>query len=126
KACNVKTVAITGANERQGEQVSDHHAGEPETRDGAVVVFGASLRAAAGCEERSRLVAITACHFDMVPGSGRLKDAEGGIVGGKRLLQTRRPALPLPEHPKREAEVVLRHRPLERHTLARPLLERRA
>src|SRR5271167_1602908 len=46
------------------------------------------------------------------------------IIGGDRLLQTRRPALPLPQTLQRVAAIVLRHRPVERHPLARPLLER--
>ena len=43
-----------------------------------------------------------------------------------RLLQPCRAALPPAEHPKRDAEIILRHRPFERHPLARPLLQRRA
>ena len=47
-------------------------------------------------------------------------------IGRHRLLQPRRPALPLPERLERIAEIVLRRRPVERNPLARPFLQRRA
>jgi len=53
-----------------------------------------------------------------------LDKGEAGVIGGDRLLQTRRPALPLPQPLKRHAAVGLRYRPVERHPLARPLFER--
>ena len=37
----------------------------------------------------------------------------------------RRPALPLAKALQRGAEIVLRHRPIERHPIARPFLQRR-
>ena len=45
--------------------------------------------------------------------------------GRDRLLEPRRPVLPLPESFERVAEVVLRHRPVEGNPLTRPLLKRR-
>ena len=47
-------------------------------------------------------------------------------IGRHRLLQPRRPALPLAERRERIAEIVLRRRPVERNPLARALLQRRA
>ena len=49
-----------------------------------------------------------------------------GAIGRHRLLQMRRPALPLPELPERDAEIVLRHRPVERNPLASVFLQRGA
>jgi len=46
------------------------------------------------------------------------------VIGGDRLLQTRRPAFALPQRLECEAEIVLRPRPGERHPLARQFLER--
>src|SRR5207302_792374 len=51
---------------------------------------------------------------------------ERRAVGGDRLLETRRPALPRPEPRERIAEVVLGRRPVERHPTASPFRERRA
>ena len=48
------------------------------------------------------------------------------MVGGDRLLQMRRPALPLSELPERVGQVRLGRRPLERYPMARPFGERRA
>ena len=47
-------------------------------------------------------------------------------IGHNRLLELPRPALPLPKHPERSAEIHLRQRPIERNTLARPFLQRLA
>ena len=47
-------------------------------------------------------------------------------IGRDRLLELRRPALPLAEPLERIAEIVLRRRPVERHALARPFLQRLA
>ena len=47
-------------------------------------------------------------------------------IGRDRLLEPRRPALPLAERQERIAEIVLRRRPMERDPLARPFLQRRA
>ena len=47
-------------------------------------------------------------------------------IGRDRLLEPRRPALPLAERRERKAEIVLRRRPVERNPLARPFLQRRA
>ena len=44
----------------------------------------------------------------------------------RRRWNARRPALPLPERLKRKAEIVLRHRPVERNALAGSFLQRRA
>ena len=44
-------------------------------------------------------------------------------IGGDSFLQLFGPALPLPEPPKREAEVVLRRRPVERNALAGNFLQ---
>jgi hypothetical protein len=49
-----------------------------------------------------------------------------GSIGRHRLLQTPRPALPLPERLKRIPQIILRRRPLERNALARPFLQRGA
>src|SRR5262249_22737863 len=51
---------------------------------------------------------------------------EGGVKSGHRLLQPRRAALSLPERGKRDAEIGLSSRPIQRHALARPFLERGA
>jgi hypothetical protein len=45
-------------------------------------------------------------------------------VGGNRLLQTSRPALPFSECPKRDTKVVLGRRPIERSPITRPFLKR--
>ena len=47
-------------------------------------------------------------------------------IGRHRLLEPRRPALPLAEPIERVAEIALRRRPVERHAFARPFLQRRA
>jgi hypothetical protein len=41
------------------------------------------------------------------------------VIGRDRLLQLPRPALPLPERCKRNGEIVLRHRPVERNAMRR-------
>src|SRR5262249_3527567 len=51
---------------------------------------------------------------------------EGGAKSRTRLLKTLRPALPLPKPEKRKAEIVLRHRPIERNPLAGMFLQRLA
>src|SRR5215469_11763030 len=67
-----------------------------------------------------------------LPRSGTRCQADNAVflerlaVGSDRLVEPRRAALAFPETLKREAEVVLRHRPVERHPLARPFLERLA
>jgi hypothetical protein len=47
-------------------------------------------------------------------------------IGRDRLLQTRRPVLPLPERLERIAQIHLRPRPLEWRALAGPFLQRGA
>jgi hypothetical protein len=47
-------------------------------------------------------------------------DCQARLPSGDRVHQMRRPALPLAKHPEREAEVVLRRRPVERRPIARP------
>jgi hypothetical protein len=49
-----------------------------------------------------------------------------GAVGGDCRLQPLRPNLPLPKRAERIPEVVLGHRPVQRHPIARFFLERRA
>jgi hypothetical protein len=55
-----------------------------------------------------------------------LRVSQRGAVGLDRRLQPRRAALAFPQPLKRDAEVILRHRPLERHAIARPFLQRGA
>ena len=47
-------------------------------------------------------------------------------IGRDRLVEPRRAALALAEPPQRKAEIVLGHRPVERHALKRQLLKRLA
>jgi hypothetical protein len=56
----------------------------------------------------------------------RVLSFSAAAEGGDRLLQPRRPALPLAELFQRIAEVHLRRRPAERIPLARSLRQRRA
>src|SRR5215831_16894877 len=53
----------------------------------------------------------------------RCGDFKAVVPGGDRLLKPCRAALAFPECRARVAEVVLRHRPVERHALARPFLQ---
>ena len=57
--------------------------------------------------------------------NARRAGLELGRAGRDRLLEPRRPALPLPEPKERAAKIVLGHRPVERNPLARHLLQRR-
>src|SRR5215210_7494847 len=62
---------------------------------------------------------------DLVPVGGDLRRPllEGGAVGGDGLLEALGSALALAQGPKRVAQVVLGHGPVEGDALPRPLLE---
>ena len=77
-------------------------------------------------QKRLRPVTVIATEVYVVVCSRRNENLQCRTVGRHRLRQMRRAALPLAKPKQREAEVVLRRRPVERHPIARPFLQCRA
>jgi hypothetical protein len=82
---------------------------------GAVGLAGSYFRLSA-CE-------ISLRHCEVVAGAGMLEYFDGVAKGRDRLFQSRGAALALAEGSERSAKIVLGHRPIERHALARCFLQ---